>query len=122
MRLLQSHPVPAKSHPIVEPAFWSAAASSARASTEFVPGLRSEVTTRELPTLNAGDVSQRFGVRLRSMRAARSMTQQDMARRFGIDRSFISDVERGRKSISLVTLEVLALGLGVSISELLSDV
>ena len=68
------------------------------------------------------DVSQRFGTRLRSLRSARNMTQQDMARRFGIDRSFISDVERGRKSISLVTLEVIALGLGVSISELLSDV
>ncbi len=75
---------------------------------------------QELPI--SADVSQRFGTRLRSLRSARNMTQQDMARRFGIDRSFISDVERGRKSISLVTLEVIALGLGVSISELLSDV
>lgn len=68
------------------------------------------------------NVSQRFGVKLRALRASRNMTQQTMARRFGIDRSFISDLERGRKSISLVTLEVLALGLGVSISELLSNV
>lgn len=68
------------------------------------------------------NVSQRFGVKLRSLRASRNMTQQTMARRFGIDRSFISDLERGRKSISLVTLEVLALGMGVSISELLSNV
>ena len=68
------------------------------------------------------DVSSRFGRRLRELRAARNLTQSDMARRFGIDRSFISDVERGRKSISLVMLDVLALGLGVSISELLSDI
>ena len=57
------------------------------------------------------DVSRRFGRRLRS----------DMARRFGIDRSFISDVERGRKSISLPMLEVLALGLDLSLSELFRD-
>lgn len=68
------------------------------------------------------DVSSRFGRRLRELRSERNLTQSDMARKFGIDRSFISDVERGRKSISLVMLDVLALGLGVSISELLSDI
>lgn len=41
---------------------------------------------------------------------------------FGIDRSFISDVERGRKSISLTMLEVIALGLDMSLSDLLKDV
>lgn len=72
-------------------------------------------------SLNA-DISRRFGARLRTMRCARDLTQQSMALRFGIDRSFISDVERGRKSVSLVTLEILAIGLGVTLSELLADV
>jgi transcriptional regulator with XRE-family HTH domain len=45
-----------------------------------------------------------------------------MAVDFGIDRSFISDVERGRKSISLPILEVLALGLHLSLSDLLSGI
>jgi transcriptional regulator with XRE-family HTH domain len=44
-----------------------------------------------------------------------------MAVDFGIDRSFISDVERGRKSISLPMLEVIALGLKMTLSELLRD-
>ena len=39
-----------------------------------------------------------------------------------VDRTFISDVERGRKSISLPMLEVLALGLRMSLSELLRDI
>jgi transcriptional regulator with XRE-family HTH domain len=43
-----------------------------------------------------------------------------MAVDFGIDRSFISDVERGRKSISLRMLEVIALGMEVSLSDLLA--
>lgn len=67
------------------------------------------------------DVSSRFGRRLRQLRTERELTQSDMARRFGIDRSFISDVERGRKSISLPMLEVLALGLDLSLSELFRD-
>jgi transcriptional regulator with XRE-family HTH domain len=67
------------------------------------------------------DVSSRFGVRLRQLRRERNLTQLRMAVDFGIDRSFISDVERGRKSISLPMLEVIALGLKMSLSELLKD-
>ena len=68
------------------------------------------------------DVSSRFGVRLRQLRRERNLTQLRMAVDFGIDRTFISDVERGRKSISLPMLEVLALGLKMSLSELLKDI
>lgn len=68
------------------------------------------------------DVSSRFGVRLRELRRERNLTQLRMAIDFGIDRTFISDVERGRKSISLPTLEIIALGLRMSLSELLRDI
>ncbi len=67
------------------------------------------------------DVSSRFGHRLRELRRERNMTQLRMATDFGIDRSFISDVERGRKSISLPMLEVIALGMRVSLSDLMRD-
>ena len=69
----------------------------------------------------SNDVSARFGRRLRELRRAKNMTQLHMAIHFGIDRSFISDVERGRKSISLPMMEVIALGLGMSLSELLNS-
>lgn len=68
------------------------------------------------------DVSSRFGVRLRQLRKDHNLTQLRMATDFGIDRSFISDVERGRKSISLPTLEIMALGLRMTLSELLEDI
>ena len=68
------------------------------------------------------DVSSRFGVRLRQLRRERNLTQLRMAGDFGIDRTFISDVERGRKSISLPMLEILALGLKLSLSDLLRDI
>ena len=67
------------------------------------------------------NVSSRFGVRLRQLRRERNLTQLRMAVDFGIDRTFISDVERGRKSISLPMLEIMALGLKMSLSELLRD-
>lgn len=67
------------------------------------------------------DISSRFGVRLRELRQAHQFTQLRMAHEFGIDRTFISDVERGRKSISLPMLEVVALGFHMSLSELLRN-
>jgi DNA-binding XRE family transcriptional regulator len=67
------------------------------------------------------DVSTRFGARLRELRKSHNMTQLTMAIKFGIDRSYISDVERGRKSISLPTLEVIALGFNITLSNLLDD-
>ena len=67
-------------------------------------------------------ITDRFGIRLRTLRKARGMTQLEMSIEFGIDRSFISDVERGKKAISLPLLEVIAIGFGMSMSDLLSDI
>ena len=66
-----------------------------------------------------GTLQQRFGLRLRELRRSHNMTQLRMAIDFGIDRSFISDVERGQKSISLVFLEVIAIGLEMNLAELM---
>ncbi len=50
------------------------------------------------------------------------MTHIEMSIEFGIDRSFISDVERGKKAISLPLLEVIAIGFGLTMSDLLADI
>lgn len=43
-----------------------------------------------------------------------------MADQLGVDRSYISDMERGKKNVCLPTMEVIAIGLGISISKLVS--
>jgi DNA-binding XRE family transcriptional regulator len=71
---------------------------------------------------SVGDVTTRFGCRLRQLRRDRNLTQMQMAHRFGIDRSYISEVERGRKSVSLVTLELIALGFRMSLSDVMNSI
>ena len=66
-------------------------------------------------------VNQRFGERLRFLRRASNMTQVQLAAYLGIDRSFLSDVERGRKGMSLNFLDAVAKGFKISLSELLRD-
>jgi DNA-binding XRE family transcriptional regulator len=89
-------------------------ASTVRSSAPIAPSKQAAI-----PVLHR-NLNDRFGERLRELRRERNMTQLRMAVDFGIDRSFISDVERGRKSISLQFLEVIALGMGMELSELLN--
>ena len=75
-----------------------------------------------VPTQLHTDVTTRFGKRLKELRVAHGFTQSGMALRFGIDRSYISDIEHGKKSIRLPLLEVIALGFKTNLSELMRDI
>jgi len=63
----------------------------------------------------------RFGAALRLRRKAIGLTQQDLAKASGLNRSFISDVERGVESISLDRADTLAQVGGRSLAELLTE-
>ena len=69
-----------------------------------------------MSTLN---ITARFGLRLRQLREKQGWTQVVMAEKVGIDRSYISDMERGKKNVCLPTLEILAQAFGVTISQVL---
>ena len=66
------------------------------------------------------NVTVRFGRRLRKLRKEKRWTQVQMADALGIDRSYISDMENGKKNVCLPTMEVLALGFEISISQLVA--
>lgn len=68
------------------------------------------------------DIRVRFGRRLQKLRKQQGWTQVQMAERLGLDRSYLADVERGKRNISIVNLEVIARGFGVSLSRLLIKV
>lgn len=61
----------------------------------------------------------RFGRRLRNLRKQHGWTQVQLAERLGLDRSYLADVERGKRNISIVNLEIIARGFGLSLSRLL---
>jgi transcriptional regulator with XRE-family HTH domain len=68
----------------------------------------------------SSDICDRLGKRLKTLRKQRGWTQVYMAEHVGIDRSFISDLENGKKEICIRNLEVLATAFGVTVSQLLS--
>ena len=64
------------------------------------------------------DICVRFGRRIRTLRKQREWTQVYMAEYVGMDRSFISDLENGKKEICIRNLEVLATAFGMTVSKL----
>jgi len=68
----------------------------------------------------AEDLLVRLGNRIRKLRKARAWTQVEMAEKVGIDRSFLADVERGKRNISILNLELIAHGFKISLSQLFS--
>jgi ribosome-binding protein aMBF1 (putative translation factor) len=66
-------------------------------------------------------VSAQFGAALRQRRIALGMTQAALAKRAGIDRSFISTLECGRTSISLERAERLAAAVDSTLLRLLAE-
>jgi transcriptional regulator with XRE-family HTH domain len=65
------------------------------------------------------DVRVRIGWNLRRLRKERNITQEDFATDSGIDRGYISGVERGVRNPSVLVLARIARALNVDVGELL---
>jgi transcriptional regulator with XRE-family HTH domain len=64
------------------------------------------------------DIRERFGFAVKARREELGLTQEGLAGRAGIHRTYLSDVERGGRNLSLVNIERLAEALALRLSEL----
>lgn len=64
------------------------------------------------------DVRERFGYAVKVRREELGLTQEDLAEAAGIHRTYLSDVERGGRNLSLVNIERLATALALPMAEL----
>jgi len=61
-----------------------------------------------------------LGKKVRLLRCARDLSQEELAERADLDRTYISGIERGKRNISIVNIAKIAAALRVKISELLT--
>jgi transcriptional regulator with XRE-family HTH domain len=64
------------------------------------------------------DIQVRMGLRIRELRKAKGLSQEDFAFECGLDRTYISGIERGRRNVSVRNIEIIASTLGITISDL----
>lgn len=59
-----------------------------------------------------------LGQRIRELRVEKGWSQEELGERCGLDRTYVSGVERGVRNPTLSVIERIAVGLGVTIVEL----
>ncbi len=88
-------------------------------STGNACDLKSVTITQQIPTsFRVPDIKTSFGRCLRRLREERGISQEALANEAGLDRTYVSSVERGRRNISLENIERLANALKVDIQAL----
>lgn len=65
------------------------------------------------------DIRVRLGNRVRALRQRSGWTQVELAELLGIDRSYLSEIETGKKDPSLRILKAIADGFQLSLSQFL---
>ena len=68
------------------------------------------------------EILERFGDRVRKLRSEKEFSQEAFALECGLDRTYVSGVERGKRNVSLRNIEVISRALDVSLSELFRDI
>jgi transcriptional regulator with XRE-family HTH domain len=64
------------------------------------------------------DVQRLVGENARRLRLAACLTQEDVADRMGVDRSFVSGLERGTRNLTLQSMWSLSQALGITLTKL----
>ena len=62
-------------------------------------------------------IKEQVGKRIKELRLAKNMSQEDFAFKCGLDRTYITSLERGKRNVSLINLEKIANAFEMSLSD-----
>jgi transcriptional regulator with XRE-family HTH domain len=74
-----------------------------------------------LASMTQEELAKRFGELVRRLRKEQGFSQEEFAFRVGLHRTYMGDIERGEKNVTLVTADKLAKGLGFTLAGLLLE-
>ncbi len=61
----------------------------------------------------------KLGKRIQTLRKKKGWTQTDMAAYLDMNRGHISDIERGKREVGIITLQIIATGLDTTMANLM---
>jgi transcriptional regulator with XRE-family HTH domain len=67
------------------------------------------------------EIKSKFGQRLRALRKRIGASQETLAEKAGLDRTYISSIERGKRNVSLENIARLSTALKVEIKDLFTN-
>lgn len=67
-------------------------------------------------------ITEKIGVRIRELRKETGLSQEKFSSKIGMDRTYFASVELGKRNISIVNLEKIAMGLNVSLHDMFKGI
>ena len=64
------------------------------------------------------DIKENIGLRVKQLREEAGLSQEALALKAGIDRTYINSVENGKRNISIMNINKIAKALNISLSNL----
>ncbi len=64
-------------------------------------------------------ILKKFGQKVKKLRENKGWTQEELAKRCGLHRTYIGSIERNERNVSLINIEKIAKALGVNTKQLL---
>jgi transcriptional regulator with XRE-family HTH domain len=61
------------------------------------------------------DVRRKVGLRIKELRAEQGVSQESLAYAIGMARTYLAEVEAGKRNVSVINLERIAKGLGMTL-------
>lgn len=68
------------------------------------------------------DIKKKFGMRVKILRKSKGISQEFLAERAQLDRTYIGGIERGERNVSLINIEKIAKALDIEIDELFKQI
>jgi len=68
--------------------------------------------------ISDSDILKKFGDKVRDFRKQNNLSQEDLAEKAGLHRTYIGMIERAEKNITLINIEKIANALSINITEL----
>ena len=65
-------------------------------------------------TFNPMDIRTKIGIRIKELRKAKGLSQEQLALKAEIDRTYMASVENGKRNVAIVNIEKIIVALGES--------
>jgi len=71
--------------------------------------------------ISDSDILKKFGDKVRDIRKQLNLSQEELADKAGVHRTYIGMIERAEKNITLLNIEKIAIALEMNISDFFSN-
>ena len=68
------------------------------------------------------DINKQLGMRIKYLRTIKKWSQEDLALEAGINKNYLSDLERGSRNPTVKVLDKIARTLGITLEELFKGI